>query len=30
VVDATDRDKPITASLFVFLHCTVEDAPFAA
>jgi len=29
VVDATDHGKPITASLFIFLHCAAENAPFA-
>jgi len=30
VVAATDRGEPITGSIFVFLRCTIEDAPFAA
>jgi len=28
VVAATDRGKPVIASLFIFLHCVAEDAPF--
>jgi len=30
VVAFTDCGEPVTASLFIFLHCMAEDAPFAA
>ena len=29
LVSPTDRGEPVTVSLFVFLHCAAEDAPFA-